>query len=245
MKDENKKEIQDAFQNASLALRSLEEVIRKYYNTPKENLNIKEFKKIQFPPNYIRTKYHFVQQYNLNVLITDKIKIASIAYSLMQSDLHNYILNRVHIWGIVEGFFFKSAIINLVSIIEALILCSISKQHTFCTTNNGKTVCKFNGNCKFYIKSAKHMKVKEAIEYFKDKYFNGNLEIYDDLIHLNRIRNNVHISILEEHEFESKDYCFESYNKAIRVLLYLKENQYKVMQEYHIHRNNGCEVLPF
>lgn len=245
MKEEDKKEIQVAFQNASLALKSLEEVIRKHYDTPKENLNIKDFKKILVPHSYIRTKYHFIQKYNLTTLISDKVKVDSIAYSLMQSDFHNYILNRVHIWGIVEGFFFKSAIINLVSIIEALILCSISKHHTFCTTSGGKTVCKFNNSCGFYIKSTKHMKVKDAIEYFRDKYCGGNLEIYEDLILLTRIRNNVHISILEEHEFSSNDYCFETYNKAIRVLLYLKENQNILMQTYDENRINGCEVLPF
>ncbi|RYE28747.1 MAG: hypothetical protein EOP48_33195 [Sphingobacteriales bacterium] len=86
------------------------------------------------------------------------------------------------------------------------------------------------------------MKVKDALRYYYEKYANQYPEICDDLMHLNEIRNNVHISILDKHEFESTDYCFATYNKAIKVLLFLKEHQLRIMEEFNSKRLRGCLI---
>lgn len=69
--------------------------------------------------------------------------------------------------------------------------------------------------------------------------------ILADINVLNGIRNNVHLSILERHEFINDDYSIENYNKAIRVLNYLKINQMKATQEFQEKRRTGCIGLTY
>ncbi|RZJ81219.1 MAG: hypothetical protein EOO47_04985 [Flavobacterium sp.] len=239
MSNSQNKEIQDAFDKASLAIYELEEVIRIYHDTPKDNINSLEFKKIGFPSGYIRTRSYFASAYNLNYLIGESKQRDSIAYSLMQSDLHNYFINRIQVWGIVKMLLLKGAIINLVSVIEGILMCSIGQLHKHCRIDE-VTICKNQNRCGYYVKSSKHLKIIGAIEILKHKLLLTDVSILADINLLNEIRNNVHLSILERHEFVNDDYSIINYNKAIRALNYLKVNQRLATEGFIGRRDVGC-----
>jgi len=235
-------EIQAAFDKASAAITELENTIRKHYDTPRENIRSVDFQKISFPWRYIRTRSHFATDYNLDYLIGNNRQRDSIAYSLMQSDLHNYLINRIQVWGIVKKLLLKGAIINLVSIIEGLLMCSLGHLHQRCRIDI-TTVCKNQNRCTFYIKSSKHLKVSGATDILRNKLLMMDEDILSDINTLNNIRNNVHLSILERHEFINDDYSIENYNKAIRVLKYLKLNQRAYTEQFVERRHQGCSGL--
>ena len=224
MAQTQQQEIQEAFNKASKALGELEATIRKYHNTPVTNINASSFYKLRFPSSYIRPRNHFADTYNLNALISNKRQKDSIAYSLMQSDVYNYFINRFEFWGIIDKLVLKGAIINLVSVIEGLLMCSIGHLHQHCRIDDTR-VCKHQGRCSLYIKSSKHLKISQAADILRDKLLMNDAAILADIITLNAIRNNVHLSILDRHEFANDDYCLANYNKAIRVLNFLKVNQ--------------------
>ncbi len=237
-----KEEIQEAFKKASTAINELEDTIRKHYDTPRENINSADFQKISFPSSYIRTRSHFASAYNLNYLIGNSRQKDSIAYSLMQSDLHNYLINRLQVWGIVKSLLLKGAIINLVSAIEGILMCSLGHLHQHCRIDQ-TTVCKNHNRCTFYIKSSKHLKMTGATDILNNKLSMTDEDILADIVALNNIRNNVHLSILERHEFINEDYSIINYNKAIRVLQYLKLNQRQSTEQFIENRSIGCTGL--
>jgi hypothetical protein len=239
MAQTQQQEIQEAFNKASNALTELEATIRKYHNTPVANINARNFSKLRFPVRYIRTRNHFADTYNLNGLIGNYRQRDSIAYSLMQSDVYNYLINRFQFWGIIEKLLLKGAIINLVSVIEGLLMCSLGHLNQHCRFDDTR-VCKHQSKCNLYIKSSKHLKIAGAADILRDKLLMNDAAILADMITLNDIRNNVHLSILERHEFANDDYCLGNYNKAIRVLSYLKTNQLASTQSYVQRRIAGC-----
>ncbi|WP_407306490.1 hypothetical protein [Acinetobacter sp.] len=242
MTQTQQEEIQAAFSKASTALAELEATIRKHHNTPVQNIDKTKFLKLNFPRGYIRTRYHFATEYNLNSLIGNGRQKDSIAYSLMQSDLYNYLINRFEFWGVIQKLLLKGAIINLVSAIEGLLMCSLGHLHQHCRVDD-KRVCKNQNRCDFYIKSSKHLKIAGAVDILKDKLVMNDLTILADMITLNNIRNNVHLSILERHEFTNDDYSLANYNKAISVLNYLKTNQAISTRVFAQRRIDGCTGL--
>jgi hypothetical protein len=235
-------EIQAAFNKASIAMTELEATIDKYYNTPSENIPSEQFVKIKFPSGYIRTRYYFAHRYNLNLIISNQRQRDSIAYSLMLSDLHNYFINRVQVWGIIKKLLLKGAIINLVSIIEAMLICSLGDLHVHCRVSQG-VICKSQSKCSFYIKSSKNIKIAVAVEILERVLLLGDTSILQDIIDLNSIRNNVHLSILQRHEFINDDYSLLNYNKAIRVLTYLQANHSTIISAFLNARKAGCTGL--
>lgn len=157
----------------------------------------------------------------------------------MQSDLHNFLINRLEVWGIVKKLLLKGAIINLMSVIEGILMCSLGHLHQHCRIND-TTVCKNQNRCVYYIKSAKHLKMAGATDILNNKLQLSDEDILADINTLNNIRNNVHLSILETHEFINDDYSIVNYNKAIRVLNYLKLNQRDATQSFIERRIAGC-----
>jgi hypothetical protein len=235
-------EIQEAFNKASTAINELENTIRQYHDTPRENINSSDFQKLSVPWGYIRTRSHYANVYNLNYLIGNRRQRDSIAYSLMQSDLHNYFINRIQVWGIIQKLLLKGAIINLVSAIEGILMCSLGHLHAHCRID-ANTICKHQNRCTYYIKSSKHLKVSGATEILNNKLRLDDEGILEDIISLNDIRNNVHLSILVRHEFTNDDYSISNYNKAIKVLKYLKANQRLATEEFIERRIQGCAGL--
>lgn len=240
MSDDSKTEIVEAFKAASKSINELESIIGKYHAAPRDNIQRDKYAKINIPHNYIRTRYHFVKEYKLRELVTSQVHIDSISYALMQSDLHNYIINRFQIWGIVEKLFLKTAIINLVSIHEALIICSLSTLHQFCIING--TPCKINSKCAVYSKSIKGLSYAGGIELFEQTIGFGNSSVLVALRSLKDIRNNVHISLLEKGEFYSDEYTIGNYNKAIQCLHFLKSNLLTRIQSFKDKQSDTCSI---
>ncbi|RZK02936.1 MAG: hypothetical protein EOO43_23205 [Flavobacterium sp.] len=160
----------------------------------------------------------------------------------MQSDLYNYFINRYQVWGIVQKLLLKAAIINLVSAIEGILMCSIGNLHQHCRFDQN-TICKHQSRCTFYIKSTNNMKISGAVDIIRDKLLMNEQVILNDITTLNNIRNNVHLPILLRHEFTNDDYSISNYNKAIKVLKYLKDNQKRCTEEFIQSRKQGCAGL--
>lgn len=243
MNQELQIQIQAAFDKATTGIRELENLLRDNFENPMRDFNSLEFRKIQLPPSYIRSKYHFLTTYNLRDLIDDTHYGDSIAYSLMQTDFNNYILNRVHIWGITKNLFFKFAIINNSSIIEALLICSFTTTRRFCAPADN--VCKYNSKCDFYIKSTKNMGVKSAINLFFGSFAIEHQDLKQDFLDIMDIRDKVHLSLIEESEFHTTLYSVENYNKSVNILRFLRDNQLTLFQDFNKSRWDGCISLPF
>ena len=249
MNQEDISEIQIAFNEATIAVRNLENIINKHFNTPVENINISKFTKIRVPKNYIRTVEYFKNEYNLDAIISDKIRRKNISYALLQSDFHNFLINRIEVYGAVEALLLKMGIINLVSIIEALIICSLSKLHLFCALNGdneGDIICKSQNKCGAYINKTGSLKFEKAIKLFCSQIISDNSVLLDNLLAMKDIRNNIHISLIEESEYDNADYNLKNYNLAINTLDFLKKNQLRYIQDFESRQLQKCLViLPF
>ncbi|WP_342329897.1 hypothetical protein [Pedobacter sp. FW305-3-2-15-E-R2A2] len=248
MKDADKKEIQAAFDQATSALKNLEKVIGNHYLTPFENINILEFNKIQIPKNYIRKVAYFIKEYNLIEIVNEHVKRKNICYSLLQSDFHNYLINRIQVYGAVESLFLKIGIINLVSIIEALIVCSLSKLHLFCVTwgeSSGDYICKKQVKCGAYINKTNTISFENAIKLFCSKIAPDNPTLEENLKKLKTIRNNVHISLVLESEHSNDDYTIANYNLAVKTLEFFKINQLRLIREFESKQLQDCLMFPF
>lgn len=241
-------EVQDAFNKVSNAISELEGIIRQTYDTPLENIDITTFKKIKLPKRYIRTVDFFYKEYNLRYIINDEIRRKNIVYALMQSDFYNYLINRLEIFATVQGLLYKMAIVNNVSIIEALIICSLSQLHLFCLNNGdskGDIICTSNNKCGAYINKTSSLKFGRAIEIFNQHVIDDS-GLFQDLHKLNDIRNNIHISLVDKSEFFIKDYNLKNYNLSIRTLNKLKINQLKGIEDFQVKQRLKClTILPF
>lgn len=232
--------IQAAFNKASAAINELETVIRESYDTPLDNIDRQIYQKISIPCNYIRTKDEFLMLYNIKHLIDENHDKSNIAYALMQSDLYNYFINRIHVWGIVEKLLLKTAIINVCSIIEGLIMLSLEPLHSHCRRED--SICKKQNRCPYYIKSSKQLKIQGACKILKSQ-FSFDEGIIEMIVGQNSIRNNIHLSLLTYSEFVSEDYSIENYNKGIKVLNYLKKNQLNKFAKFKEKRKNNCQQV--
>ena len=236
-------EIQDAFNVASKAIRHLEELIRKETGIDSGDLNRDNYDLIKMPQKYIRTREYFSQTFQLKDLIDDINLRDSICYALMQSDLHRYLIYRFNMYGIVQKIFIKTAIINLVSIIEAVLIGTLKKLHGFCIVTG--TVCKYNSNCSTYIRSTTHIKSNQVILTYREKIGTTNLDddIYEIIEKLIGIRNKVHLSIIDVHEFGSKDYSFTNYVNGLKVLRYLRDNLPSLNEKFLRIRLSSCRIV--
>lgn len=236
-------EIQAAFNKATTGIRELENLLRENFENPIKDFNCLPYTKIQIPSNYIRSKSHFLNSYNLRDLIDEVTYADSIAFSLMQSDFNNYVINRIHLWGITQKLFFKFAIINNSSVIEALLLCSLKSTRKFCSPSN--IVCKHNSRCTYYISSTKHMGVKKAIDIFFEQIAFKHNTLKQDFIDIMDIRDKVHLSLVIESEFKTTLYSVDNYNKSVKILRFLRDNQLNLFQDFKKSRFKGCINLPF
>ncbi|MXV49457.1 hypothetical protein GS399_00615 [Pedobacter sp. HMF7647] len=241
MTHEEKEEIQNAFDNANDAIKQLELIIKKHVNTPHVNINPNSFNLVNIPDNYIRKRQYFTELFDLDVNVSDPNLRASIAYALMQNDLHTFVLYRINLFGIVKKLFVKQAIINLTSIIEALLISKLSALHAYCVRESG--ICKYNSSCPVYINSTRHIKGKQAINLFHERL--GLPEkFFDQINKLFDIRNNIHLSIIASHEYNLSDYSHDNFILGMKILAYLKENLKKTSVAFEDRRIQGCRNLP-
>ena len=203
-------------------LKENEEILKTAgYKPPVENFAVDYQEKISIPSGYIRTKDMFYEKYHLREII-DKVHCRrNISYALQLSDFYNYIANRFFVRGSVETMFYKNAIINLVSILEALILdCA---NNICCNPDN----CKNNKSCPSNFNKNERNKVLAALDRMKQL----NITTFND-DEINRIktiigyRNRVHIRLAPENEFKSEDFSLNLYNEVIRYLQKICEDIY-------------------
>ncbi len=242
MNSKEQKKIQDLFNNSSTALSLLESEIRQYVQTPNENIDIKKFQLIGFPSNYIRRKEYFIWEFRIDEITNNQTIRDNIAYALMQSDLYNYLINRIAFWGVIRNLLIKTAITNITSIIEAMLICTIELKHDFCKPNG--IICKHNRNCKNYIKSPKSVFFNDAIEIFEHKFLRDNPDVIKSLKKLKSIRNNIHLTLVQENEFKKSDYTLGAYNESIKLLEFFKKNLSLIKENFETERGQNCKLMP-
>ena len=107
---ENNKKITELLKENEMILR------RSGYNPPLTNYTLEQSEKIGVPSGYIRTVAAFNKKYHLQEICIKRTIRHNITYALETSDLLNFIINRINIWGSVEAIFFKLSIVNFVSV---------------------------------------------------------------------------------------------------------------------------------
>ena len=222
MKLEIQEKISSNNKKISELLRENEDLLRQEgYNPPVNNFALSPAERISFPPGYIRTVNQFNEKYHLKEIFPQRYSRHNVTYALEVSDLINYVFNRIHIWGAVETIFYKLAIVNLVSIIEALLLE---------TANN---ICSKPGSCKKTKKCIKHFNGTEranAKAALKKLVFLGVLDFdqkkLDRVQDIIDLRNRIHIRLSPGNEMQLDDFKLQLYNEVISLLQEIDEQVY-------------------
>ncbi len=188
------------------------------YKPPYNNYAVENHVRIQIPSGYIRTSAEFWKKYHLNCIVHERDVKNNISYSLQLSDFYNYLLNRVHIWGSVRTMLYKNDIINIVSIIEALILeatCNIRKHCVNCRNIN---------RCRNHISKVEKDNMKSALKKLCDiGVLDFSPEKVSKICELVDLRNRVHIRLANNNEFLDSKFNLELHNNSILLLREITE----------------------
>ena len=211
---EIQKKIAENNAQISELLRENETLLREAgYDPPVKNLTLPQNEQIQFPTGYIRTVANFNDKYHLRAIFPYRYSRHNVTYALEVSDLMNFVFNRINIWGPVETVFYKLAIVNLVSIMEAIILEA---------ANN---ICKNANRCNKTKKCFKHFSTDERNNARKalTKLVLIDVLDYDEtkLARLQEIidlRNRIHIRLTKGSELQLDDFNLELYNEVVHFL---------------------------
>lgn len=142
----------------------------------------------------------------------------NISYSLQLSDFYNYLLNRVHIWGSVQTMLYKNDIINIVSIIEALILEATCNVRKYCVN------CRNINKCRNHISKTEKDNMKAALKKLCNiGILNFSTNKVDEIYELVNLRNRVHIRLADNNEFLDSRFNLELHNNAILLLQEIAE----------------------
>jgi len=208
-------------------------------STPDENITKEDFLLANIPDNYIRTAEYYRVNYRLNQMISNRIQINNIAYSLQLSDLFNYILYRINLFGVIKNLFIKNAIMNIVSIQEGILYSSITTLNNFCWIK-GK-VCNSNSTCQFYVKLKNQLTFNSLLQTFQDKIGFYHERYRTMMFTLKEIRDNIHIQDIQYSELAVGDlYSIEKYHDALLSLRYMKFRLHRSLEEFKVRRNAGC-----
>ncbi len=212
--EEKKNRIIENNRKISELLNENENILRESgYNPPLTNYSLARSDKIGFPSRYIRTVTTFNEKYHLRDICLNRATRHNIIYALEASDLINYILNRVNIWGSVETIFLKLAIVNLVSVIEAIIL---EAANNICCNASS---CGKNKNCYYHFSKDERNNARKAIEKLT---LIGVLDFdIDRLTRLQEIidlRNRIHIRLAKGNEMNLDEFTLTLYNEVIGYL---------------------------
>ena len=220
---EVRKKLAENNQQISELLRENEILLRQAgYDPPVQNITLPQDEQIQFPPGYIRTVPKFNKKYHLRYIFPYRHSRHNVIYALEVSDLMNYVFNRINIWGPVKTVFYKLAIVNLVSVIEAIILEA---------ANN---ICKNASHCGKTKTCPKHFSKKER-EYAKlalIKLADINVLDYNEaqiarVQEIIDLRNRIHIRLTKGSELQLDDFNLELYNEVIKLLQDVDEQIYR------------------
>jgi hypothetical protein len=211
----NNKKISELLRENELLLR------QEGYNPPAHNFALPPEERISFPPGYIRTVAQFNEKYHLREIFPHRHSRHNVTYALEVSDLFNYVFNRIHIWGAVETVFYKLALVNLVSIIEALLLEAANNicQNTKICKKEQTCIKHFNKNQRAYTKCALEKLVSLGVLDFDQE----KLARVQDIIDL---RNRIHIRLSPGNEMQLDDFNLRLYNEVIALLKDIDEQIY-------------------
>lgn len=150
--------------------------------------------KIKFPRGYLRKCVDHRRKY---MFVSDHILRSNIAYTLLQTDLFRWLLNRTDIFGQAKEMIIKKEISAIGAIIESITKCYLHGRR------GGGQSFKYRSNVLFE-EGIISEELKEKINWVWD------------------VRNSEHLNLLEQREwgvYEMKD-C----NKAIRTLHELRDS---------------------
>lgn len=219
--DEERKFIENNKRITEL-LKENEMILRKSgYNPPLINYTLEQHEKIGVPSGYIRTVNAFNKKYHLQEICIEKTVRHNITYALETSDLLNFIINRINIWGSVEAIFFKLSIVNFVSVIEAILL--EATNNICCDASNcGKTK-----NCELHFSKEERNYASKAVKKLAQigilDYDNEKVSRVQEIIEL---RNRIHIRLAKGMEINLGDFTLELYNEVVELLQDIDEQIY-------------------
>lgn len=149
--------------------------------------------KIRFPRRFIRTAGHFRYQ----LLFIDDYNVRdNLAYSLILTDIHRWLLIRTTIYGVAKEMIIKSGIALLGSICETLAVTGtrgiIGRRHSFCERCN-------------------RMVNKGII----------SERICEELVWLWEVRSAIHIYEIDHSEYAK--YTLNDYNRAVIAMRELRK----------------------
>ena len=204
-------------------MRENEDLLRgEGFDLPNENFVVGDWYKIKIPSGYIRNTTYFYEKYHLDDIVKKWQVKANISYSFQLSDFYNYLFNRFNLWGSVVIIFYKNAIINLVSIFEALIL--------ECANN----ICECPGECQkvaacevHFSKGARNNSYAALVRMNDLGIISYNQEKMMRIKEIIELRNRVHIRLAEQSEFNSADFCLDLHNEVLTLIQELSEDIYK------------------
>lgn len=193
-------------------------LIQDGFDVPVQNYVPDKAQKIQIPSGYIRVNETFQKKYHLQEIVRDQAVKKNIAYSLQLSDFYNYIINRFNVWGSVETMFLKDAVINLVSVFEALVFeCA---NNICCNTST----CTIINECANHFTNKQRNNSYEALVKMNQlhivNYSEKQLSRIKEIIEL---RNRVHIRLATENEFNNADFSISLYNEVIQLIQQLSD----------------------
>ena len=205
--EENNKQISSLLQENEMLLRQAG------FDPPMTNVVLPQEKLIQFPNGYIRRTTEFSSRYHLTSIFANRHSRQNITYALEVSDLMNYVVNRLNIWGPVKTVFYKLAIVNLVSIMEAILL---EAANNICQHANQ---CKGTGKCRKHFNKDERNNARKALEKlvlidvldFDEAKVQRTLDIIE-------LRNRIHIRLTPESELKLGDFNLKLYNEVILLL---------------------------
>lgn len=205
-------------------------------------VSVRNEDRIRIPSGFIGTRYLFVEEGRLKDLVPDQTTRSNIAYAMQLSDFYRYALNRFYIWGSVKTMLCKSAIINLVAIMEALILESANCINDYCKQ------CPRIDKCKSNITKYDRYSMKTALRKLCElKLLPISKEDEAFLNELFGYRDRIHIRLSENNEFTNDIFNRSLHNKAAKyvkqVCDLLYENALPFYDSCIEHRENVEAVI--
>lgn len=207
----------------SRLLEENEKILRECgYTPPISNFALNADEKIKFPAGYIRRVNFFDEKYHLKEIFPNKEVRHNVIYTLEVSDLINYLFNRINVWGPVSTILYKLAIVNIVSIIEAIVL---EAANNICSQAN---CCGKVRVCATHFSREERSNVRKALEKLTEiKVIDFDREKLSRIQEIIDLRNRIHIRLANGNELKLSDFNLELYNEVIAFLQTIDEQVYK------------------
>ena len=230
LSEEKKNKIIENNKKITELLSENENILRESgYEPPVNNYALNNIDKIGFPSKYIRTVKAFNEKYHLQEICPNYATRQNITYALEASDLLNFIINRIDIWGSVETIFFKLAIVNLISVVEAIVL--EAANNICCNASD----CKKTKNCFYHFSKEERNNARKAVEKLT---LVGILDFDADKLsrvqEMIDLRNRIHIRLTKGNELKLDDFNFDLFNE---VILFLQDIDNQIYEKAVPHYN--------